>query len=373
MANQAAAGGAGPLNAQLTAKLQLQSEIHKGTLKIPHFYGEPVNDTLTINEFFERYEGTMRSAEFNDDDAGKIAKIYNYLENTAKVLYNRIFKWTEVPRDDYNAFKEYFLVRFGGKLQAHNTAATFERLKQKPGETVMTFATRVTKETEDWARSITIPEEGMTATYRALSANDKAECLDFMLICVHKQISRTLFMSGIKDSIKTELQRKSPETMDAAQLEAIKLEETEAGKKGSRVHELAEMDDQELNELKDEELDTETIEHINYTRSRQGRQPYRRFFNKGNGNNGNNGFKKNNNGNGKTKYFNGECLFCHKRGHMQKDCRTRINSGAPMKTNRPTGNDTDERRNNGNQGVNGIGFGIDSIQANGIYMDKDLN
>jgi hypothetical protein len=44
-----------------------------------------------------------------------------------------------------------------------------------------------------------------------------------------------------------------------------------------------------------------------------------------------------------------------------------------MKTNRPTVNDTDERRNNGNQGVNGIGFGIDSIQANGIYMDKDLN
>ena len=258
----AAPQAAAALNPQANARIQMQTEFHKGALKIPHFYGEPVNDTLTVNDFFANFEGALKSANLDEDGPGKIAKIFPYLENTAKSTYEECWEWELVPAGDYEAFKNLFLEKFKGKLQAHNTAATFEKLKQKPGESVMTFSQRIRKETKPWAHSVTVADDSMPENFVALAAADKAACRKAFQIAVHQQIARTLFLSGVKDSIKTLLQRKGPTTIQEAVTEAIKLEETEVGKSGSRIHDLADMDDSELNELKVEELTEEDLSLI---------------------------------------------------------------------------------------------------------------
>jgi len=145
------------------------------------------------------------------------------------------------------------------------------------------------------------------------------------------------------EPIKEKLLGKSPENLDDAINEAIKLEIIEDDKKKKRNHhsKISQLADKEDSELEDmEDLEEDTIHEINKFRSHNGRQPYRRFQYRQQGRNGNQG----NSGNGSSgngNYRSGgasngnfnrdmKCRYCKKPGHFQRYCRTRIARNAPM-------------------------------------------
>ncbi len=87
-----------------------------------------------------------------------------------------------------------------------------------------------------------------------------------------------------------------------------------------RIAVLADMEDEEL---EDQELDEDTVNKINNTRARQGKQPYRRFNNfKGNKQQGQGVRSGSNNGNKNGNQQNKEdwkCRYCNAPGHMQAE------------------------------------------------------
>ena len=296
-----------------------------------YFFGEPQKDTVSVDEFFVNFEETLRLANLEEDGAEKIKKILPYLRDTALNLYDECWDWKLIPDGDYEAFKNLFRERFRGKPRASNQPVTFGKMIQEAGEPVMTFYNRVRTEAGPWAGAI--------------------PCQEGIQISIHQQLTKTLFVSGLRRSIGNIIQRLRPETIQDALAAALKLEETEVGK--NRIQDLAEMDDYELNKLTDEELTEEDVTLVNQIRARSGKQPFRKRLNRSDSNQKHNGRRS----------FQGNCLFCGQKGHLQRWCHVRLSRGSPMITTRRRINDTYFR----------VEDDDNVARIDTIHLNKDLN
>jgi hypothetical protein len=304
-------------NAEQLARKQLKADAIKGGLKVPHFSGE--DDTMTVKQFFTRFERAVESAGF-PDEAMKCQTISTYLAGIAATAYENGITAGWFKKDDWNTIKTFFFEKYQGQVQHHDAIISFETLKQKPTEAVNKFYFRVMDMTIQWSTLVEIEDDEYPDGYVAGNAAPLRASVDQMFKRkIIDSLGKSLFIAGLKDSLRGEVQRAEPKNANDACNIALKLEATEVTKKGSRIHELGEWSDESLSQIVDE-LTEEDINWINNYRGQKGRQPFKRFK-KNNG-----GKKSNSSGNNESK----RCRHCKKFGHMQKVCKTRLAKGAPM-------------------------------------------
>ena len=190
MTNPASAG-----SADISATNQ-ETKMKQRITGVQHFYGEPQKDTISINDFFASFEEALRLAGLEEDGAGKIKKVLTYLRGTALNLYEECWDWKLIPEGDYDAFKNLFRERFRGKSSANSQPVTFKKMQQEAGESVMTFYHRVRREAGPWAENI--------------------PCQEGVQISIHQELTKTLFVSGLKRSVGSIIQRLRPETIQEA-------------------------------------------------------------------------------------------------------------------------------------------------------------
>ena len=305
----AAAGNNAAAEAAARLQQNLQADSMKTVLRIPFFYGEEKEDALKVTEFIERFETSTTSMGLTTD-AQKAAHFGSYLRGSAYQVH-RGLDCADVDENDWPAVKAYFLEKYRGEFTAHATALTFEALKQKKGEGIMTFYSRVIYETKLYATGFLMPREKYDAPTAALPDASKAHFEKIGESTMQRMIAKTFFIAGIKPSIRTELQRIAPAGLDGTLNAALKLEQTENKEKehSSKIAELADMDDEELAEYGP---DQDTISKINGYRAQRGQQSFKKPYKRGNGSDAI------------------KCRYCKIPGHNQKICYKRIAKNAPM-------------------------------------------
>ena len=298
--------------AQLRLQQNLQADSMKTVLKIPFFYGEEKEDATKVAEFLQRFETSTTSMGLVTP-AQKAAHFGSYLRGAAYIVHGNLESFGDIDVNDWPAVKAYFLQKYRGEHSAHNVIASFDTLKQKKGEGIMQFYSRVLNEVKLFIDQLIIPDADLPAEVVALADGPKTAYDKVYRKQMRQLVARTYFIGGIKSSIRTELQRIAPADLDGTVNAAIKLEQTESknheNHENRKINELADLDDEQLVE---ENLDQETISKINDRRGRLGRQPFRR-----------------------PKYQRGQtgalkCRYCKKTNHSQKDCYSRIAKNAPM-------------------------------------------
>ena len=328
-------------NAGFVAALDVHDRLKKST-EIPLFYGDSKKDTILPSVLIERVERARRSANWTEERT--CDEFLACLRDTA-IHWHKGFKILRINDRVWQEIKTYFLETYEPKFSARMTCTNFQDLKQAPGEKVHKFFDRCYLVLERMgevrpaamnnvrraqAPLPVVPAPG--ADQAALDAaaahnvnamtqaqNDAANKLEG-LEDAHEFFMRQLFIAGLRDSIRSEVMKAGHEglqdTLNVARETETVLEDVEKRtQKVTAIHRDEEDDDENLSQMGD--LDEDELEAINQIRTRNGKPPFRRGFRK-------NWVPKNRT---KTTII---CRFCKKPGHMQKECHTRLRSGAAM-------------------------------------------
>ena len=100
-------------NAEQLARKQLKADAIKGGLEVPHFSGE--EDTMTVKQFFIRFERAIESAGFGDE-AMKCQTISTYLAEMAASLYKSALTSGWFKMDNWKAIKKFFFEKYQGQV-----------------------------------------------------------------------------------------------------------------------------------------------------------------------------------------------------------------------------------------------------------------
>jgi hypothetical protein len=351
----AAAAQAAAAEAQRRIRDTLQTDAVKTAVKIQQFYGDETLDA-SINEFIQRFESATTTMGLDTDE--QRAKYFgSYLRGCAYQLYTNLGAFG-IEANDWQGIKAFFLKKYKGELSAHSAVITFDTLRQEKGESVIQFFARVQTQIRLYMDlSAGVPDTEYSAEIQAATAESRSGIKKANKKLYTNMMVRTFFIGGIKESLRTDLQRLAPLDFNLTLDEALKLEQTEIKDKPIRVAELADLDDDELAKM---DLNDEVVEKINSHRAKKGYQPFRRF---------NGGNRRGNESSNSLK-----CRYCDQLGHLQKTCFTRINKGDPQidEKGRPYKN---APRNNGKgvrKGVSKISEDIISNMGN-MFNDNHLN
>ena len=311
---------------------QLKNEANKMAMKIPFFHGDDKEDALDIKEMIRRFENSADAMGLADN-AEKCNMFGNYLRGPAAVIWEGMDFYGE-SKVDWNSVKKYFLKEYQGEVDVETFTFKIGKLIQGSNESAVNFGGRCLQSVYEQYKSIPVPPpEVLNADGAAVAAPGKLNIHQATLKMVTDITARSLFLTGLKENLRTLTMQKTILTLREAIDEAAKQEKLLKNKnelKG-RIAVLADMEDEEL---EDQELDEDTVNKINNTRARQGKQPYRRFNNfRGNKPNGQGVRSGSTNGNKNGNQQNRDdwkCRYCNAPGHMQADCRKRKTAGAPL-------------------------------------------
>ncbi len=306
----------------------LRNDANKVAMKIPFFHGTKKEDSLTVKEFIKRFESATDSmALVNQEEKCKM--FANYLRGPAFLTWETMVKWKEDVRN-WDNVKNYFLTHYMEEENETEFLNKIDELIQKKDEIVNDFGNRCFDAVFDNMNMTFPPDEDMEASGIAVTAAGRAQILESLRLQLTTRWARMFFMIGVKDSIKTTLLQKDPQTMREAMKEAAKLERVQRTKKSEHKNRIAMLADLDDEELRHEEIDEDDVSAINGQRAKQGRQPFKRYpakkttgFRNGNGNGNGNGYRANGNAGPNV------CRYCHKPNHLQKECRLRISKGDP--------------------------------------------
>jgi hypothetical protein len=231
------------------------------------------------------------------DNAEKCNMFGNCLRGPAAVLWEGMEFYGE-SKVDWESVKKYFLKQYQGKVDVETFTFKIAKLIQGSNKSAVNFGGRCLQSVYEQYKSLPQPEATvLNADGAAVAAAGKLNIHQATLKMVMEVTARSLFLTGLKESLRTLTMQKTTATLREAIDEAAKQEKLMKNKnelKG-RIAVLANMEDEEL---EDQELDDETASKINNTRARQGKQPYRRFNNfKGNKQHGQGVRSGSNNGN----------------------------------------------------------------------------
>jgi hypothetical protein len=184
---------------------------------------------------------------------------------------------------DWNSVKKYFLKQYQGEVDVETFTFKIAKLIQGSNESAVNFGGRCLQSVYEQYKSIPPPAAAaLNAEGAAVAAGGKLNIYQATLKMVTDITARSLFLTELKENLRTLTMQKTTATLREAIDEAAKQEKLLKNKtefKGP-IAVLADMEDEEP---EGQDLDEDTVSKINHTRARQGKQPYSRFNNfKGN-------------------------------------------------------------------------------------------
>ena len=330
MAQPAAAAAAAAAGAALQ-----QDKIIKKSTDLPWYYGIPTKETISASDLIDRLEAAAPIAGW-DTDEKKIRELYLLFREEAIVWWKSTKKSEDCVITDWESVKKAFLLNYEPKITARTTCTNLADLAQRPNEVANRYYLRLFA-TFDKLQS-TYPDNRKTVRFAPVNAAaaDAAEQIkikaegieDAFRFFEHQQ-----FLAGLRDPIRSEVMKAGKATVTASkafatELEAISMKDTLTPlTRGIASCQMENADSESLPSLAADLLDDDELEMINAIRRRSGKQPFRRGnFKKPSTSNGN---KSNGNGNSSNN-GNISCRYCKKKGHMQRECKSRLRDNAPM-------------------------------------------
>ena len=308
--------------ADLGAALLNADRIRRTTEFLP-FFGRPEKDTISARLLIDRINNAAVIAGWNDQR--KAAELYMVLRDKAMLWYDSLAS-KDVATNNWDQLKTAFLATYEPRYTAKTTCANFTDLSQKMNETVNDFYSRVnaairviTEHQPDAMNAIRAAHDGVADN---VVNPIKAEGISD----TYRYFQRCLFTAGLRDDLRMKIMEGNHETLAECYTAAIELETLINEKR--RVSHVTAIEEEEdsmdndmeaLKEWPQDEVDKMNdgkIAAINKIRGRFNKRPiYKRF----NGNNGNRGGPK-----------RGNCRYCNKYGHFQRECKARKAANGAM-------------------------------------------
>jgi hypothetical protein len=284
----------------------------KRSTDMPLYFGRKEKDTITARHLIERIEKGAVIAAW--DAARKCNELYMLLRDKAMVWYESLVD-EELDLQDWDVVKREFLKTYEPKYSARTTCANFSDLVQKPGETINDFHVRV----QTAYKRITDSKPATMATVRLAGATPDQAKLEGMKDMA-KFFKHQLFLAGLSDNLRDKVLEAKKDTFTesldlARELESIQLDHRRSQKIAAVK---AELQPEEASTIAWESLTEEEVEQVAAIRAKNNRfQPKRTFAAPQGRSNG-------------PRNQNVVCRYCKKKGHMQKECRSRQRDKAPM-------------------------------------------
>ena len=293
-----AAMAAAAQQAAMAAALQGHDRLCWST-EMPLFYGRKDKDTISAHLFIDLIETAARVA--NWDDARKLSEIYLILRDCAVLWWNSLLD-ADVDRANYQAVKADFLASYEPRYKAKATCTNFQELVQRQGEAVHDYYLRV----HNFFAKMCEAKPANIGTVRVVPATTAA----FPPADLTTMMLRIKVMEANKDNLHESMRL-------AVELETINQDQWAARGQVSAVEKVDTVDDKNEDDLQDDK-----IAAINAICFRNGKPPFKQNFRKKFGANNNSG----NNHTPSTVI----CRYCKKLGHVQKDCRKRLQENGAM-------------------------------------------
>lgn len=307
-----AEGGAGAGGAPPERPIR---EIETKSTRLPVFYGVTGHkDDITPRAFVSRIEAYCRST--NKAVNAECHEMCMLLRGSKTISWWESLEEAGFDVRNWQLLKEEFLKDFDYRIQKES-AFQLLNLRQKVGESIVEYFARVSHAVADMSRGLLEVEE---------DEEEKATLKKAM-----KHVQKNLFISGMRESLKTAVLRTPPASLEDAKEAGRKAEFIE-GQKGSQTsvsisaietnRELSEMLESIMSldtpeeEDQEDQLQEQEIAVINNWRRSRGRRPLSNRFN-----------TRRRTG-GPAGPFSGKCHNCDKVGHMARYCKAPRNPRA---------------------------------------------
>jgi hypothetical protein len=284
--------------------------------KIPIWFGNG-KDLFTAEHWIKRLENAKVTNGWTD------AQLVNHAHSALrdKALQFRDYLEREnLGPNEWESFRAHFLQQFGSTTVDHSKATNLS-VTQKTDEKVTMFAWRVSTVVDEFFSSVpqgtldtsdpvitSLPDQILahldTVEARSLVTEWGKAVAKYVHINfskgVNSSLARAVFLNGIHPNIRAITKLKETTTLHEAVMAAMKAEKAYAGPT-----------DRSVNAIKEAfpEADTEDEEkEVHFVQKRRSGKPTT-------------GFRR------KT---NAECWYCHKKNHIQLNCRLRLSRGAAL-------------------------------------------
>jgi hypothetical protein len=300
---------------ELAAALTNHDRVRRST-DIPLFYGKKGRDTVTPQQLVERIDKAATIAGWNTQKR-VCDEFYMCLREGAMSWYNTLENIPNFDMESWDDMKTEFLKAYAPRFTAKTLCTNFQDLRQKQEQSVQDFYNHVS----DVFRDAYKVKPNHVLTHPGVNAADQANADAIRLagiMAMQLLMMNTVFIGGLREEIRKKVLEAGPtkiqESVDLArQIEVIVQEKKAKGAVVSSIEKRTNEDEES------EEDDDEMLQIINAVRARKGKAPYK--FRPGQGSSG--GYRPGN----KTGV---QCHYCKNMGHYQKDCRKRMNAGAPL-------------------------------------------
>ena len=294
--------------AQVQAALLQHDRVRRST-DLPLFYGRKDKDTTTARLLVDRIE--MAAEIANWDDARKPRELYMVLRDRAIVWWNSLDD-TNVDKANWNAVKNNFLACYELKFTAKTTCTNFSELIQRSGESNFDYYLRVCEAFSRLCDSKPANIGDVRVAGVAGAAPDPVDVKKEGIKDAEKFFKHQLYLAGLRDELRGKVMEAGKETLQESMTLASELEVIHQDKRRGHVHAVS----AENEPVKEEdELNEDEIKAVNAIRQRFGRQPFR------------GGARTNNKFAARKPVV---CRYCKKTGHMQRECRARLQANGRM-------------------------------------------
>jgi len=313
-------------------------EVETKTTRLPLFFGNTPGHTNEVSPkaLVQRIEAYCRST--NKPENTECKELYLTLRGDALAWYDSL-RHTSVNKDNWVQLKKEFLTDYDYRV-AESSSYRLTTLRQKIGESVVTFFARVSQAANDMYDGM--PEE---------TNEDKKAAREEVIL----HTCKNMFVSGLRENLRAAVLNNPIPTLKEAKEQAKKAECLQGVERPKPTMSMWEEVSAVMDTIieigdrgeEDEDFHEEEVMAINSWRARNRRRPVRwtprrRYPNAGQGT------------------FQGKCHNCDKVGHIARNCREPKKSQG-IKSMDEKNSSTDNHQSPPAPGATS-GFGMSSIK-----------
>lgn len=292
----------------------------KDSAKIPIWMGNG-KDQFTAEHWIKRLENAKASNSWTDNQTVNFA--HSALRDKA-LLFRDYLEGERLNPNDWVSFRAHFLQQFGSTTVDHSKATNLV-LTQKADERVNIFGWRVNTMVTEFFSSVPqnelntsdasfvrlpdellsgIPDEGQRGLVLRYVQQLSVTLHDSIVKGIKSSLGRVVFLNGLHPQIRMHAKLKDTVNLHDAVIAAMKVEKANNGPSEKVIQAVSDHLPQDLD---DKEREANFV-NKRKVRARVPSIPMANF----------------------RKKVNMECWYCHKKGHMQINCRLRLGRGAAM-------------------------------------------